>query len=71
MSTNFNNKKSGIVEIVMIKFGLTILTIEGKFWPNCQKFVVIGPPPPLIYCLEKIFIKFLKSMIPLLLHKVN
>jgi hypothetical protein len=25
---NFNNKKSGIVEIFMIKFGLTILTMK-------------------------------------------
>ena len=30
---NFNNKKSGIVEIVMIKFGLTILTMKiMEFW---------------------------------------
>jgi hypothetical protein len=28
ISTNFNNKKSRIVEIVMIKFGLTILTMK-------------------------------------------
>jgi hypothetical protein len=28
ISTNFNSKKAGIVEMVMIKFGLTILTTE-------------------------------------------
>jgi hypothetical protein len=30
------NKKSGMVEIFMIKFGLTILTIELLIWPNGQ-----------------------------------
>jgi hypothetical protein len=33
ISTNFNNKKFGIVEFVMIKFGLTILTMKIlEFW---------------------------------------
>jgi hypothetical protein len=54
----FNNKKSGIwidqfdyenfgiFGMVMVKIGLSILTIETQFWPNGQKIVVIEPPPP-------------------------
>jgi hypothetical protein len=41
-------KKSEIVKIVMVKIGLTILTIEPRFWPNGQKIMVIGPHSPLI-----------------------
>jgi hypothetical protein len=34
--------------MVMVKIGLTILTIEAQFWPNGKKIVVIEPPSLII-----------------------
>jgi hypothetical protein len=45
---HFDHEDFVILGMVMVKIGLTILTIEPQFWPNGQKIVVIGPPPPLI-----------------------
>jgi hypothetical protein len=43
---NCHDENFGIFGMVMVKIGWTILTTETQFWPNGQKTVVIGLPPP-------------------------
>jgi hypothetical protein len=42
----FDHKNFVILGMVIVKIGLTILTIKPQFWPNGKKIVVIGPPTP-------------------------
>jgi hypothetical protein len=34
---HFDHENFGILGMVMVKIGLTILTMETQFWPNGQK----------------------------------
>ena len=42
---HFDHENFGILGMVMVKIGLTILTIEPQFWPNGQKSWSSDPPP--------------------------
>jgi hypothetical protein len=60
--------------MVIVKIGLTILTIETRLSPNGQKIVVIGPPLPppqlaLFECLTKRPIKDKLMRLPLIESK--
>ena len=41
---HFDHKNFGILGMVMVKIGLTILTMETQFWPNGQKSWSSEPP---------------------------
>jgi hypothetical protein len=49
---HFDRENFGILEMVMVKIGLTILTIKTQLSPNGQKIVVIGPLPPKLLLLK-------------------